>query len=527
MSISVKWNQSIEGDHALITTQVVGVTFEGRQTVVAKLQPGERLCLRREPTNPHDPNAVQVVRLNGEVVGYLSKFLAARLARDLDSVGGETSASTVNVVGAARPESNLGVTIRFEEPGAKRASVEERQTSPSIENHTEVAERAQSTFRDPLEDFPRLLDERRRNPGNLEVSGRLGWLYRILVHRSSLLSGQPGYPSSILLDWESLHKGIRLLEPLLETAQGEDAARSLIELYLLVGRHYEARRIAYERFRNAEAESKLGFAWLFLVAMREQGMYSQALQFLENELPSEFRLVDEKVKNLGPDQLMSQARMMALLLNRSSGPAFPSRGVTSFDIVEIGLSVMAMRFMEDQSELRLSYEPPLDTVSCFNVAVELMGYALPRLSLPILLLSICLDGAYEEYRRSLLFATNVQRLGLADQAKASFRNLMGLAAGDVAFQECLVVALAKCGQLEDLGRLLSVCRSNGLSSPVLRFHEAFLAEHSGDFDTASVIYRELAEKNLLNPVAGISNARLNAEQRVSNAARAWGPVYGQ
>lgn len=50
---------------------VVGVTFNGRQAVVAKCTAGERLSFRAEPDNPEDPAAIQIRRANGEVIGYL------------------------------------------------------------------------------------------------------------------------------------------------------------------------------------------------------------------------------------------------------------------------------------------------------------------------------------------------------------------------------------------------------------------------------------------------------------------------
>ena len=55
----------------IITTKVVGVSFEGRQEVVAKLQMGDRIWLEREPFNPYDVNAIRVTRNNGEQIGYL------------------------------------------------------------------------------------------------------------------------------------------------------------------------------------------------------------------------------------------------------------------------------------------------------------------------------------------------------------------------------------------------------------------------------------------------------------------------
>ncbi len=66
-------------------TKVAGVTFEGRQTVVGALRPGEALALRREPDNPHDPHAVKVLTESGVQIGYLSARVASRLAPSMDT----------------------------------------------------------------------------------------------------------------------------------------------------------------------------------------------------------------------------------------------------------------------------------------------------------------------------------------------------------------------------------------------------------------------------------------------------------
>ncbi len=43
-----------------ICTRVVGVTFYGRQAVIARLSFGEEILLKREPTNQYDRNAIRV-----------------------------------------------------------------------------------------------------------------------------------------------------------------------------------------------------------------------------------------------------------------------------------------------------------------------------------------------------------------------------------------------------------------------------------------------------------------------------------
>jgi len=52
-------------------TKVAGVTFEGRQRIVARCSVGERLTLIRDPRNRHDPGAIKVLRSNGEQLGFI------------------------------------------------------------------------------------------------------------------------------------------------------------------------------------------------------------------------------------------------------------------------------------------------------------------------------------------------------------------------------------------------------------------------------------------------------------------------
>lgn len=79
-----------EGEYAGIThmarfnTKVVGVTFENRQGVLATLEAGVELSLRRQPENEIDPNAIAVTLLDGTQLGFLNKYLARRLAPVMD-----------------------------------------------------------------------------------------------------------------------------------------------------------------------------------------------------------------------------------------------------------------------------------------------------------------------------------------------------------------------------------------------------------------------------------------------------------
>ncbi len=64
-------------------TKVAGVTFEGRQEIIAVLTSEEPLRLVREPGNVFDPQAVAVMSTHGQV-GYLNRELAMRIAPVLD-----------------------------------------------------------------------------------------------------------------------------------------------------------------------------------------------------------------------------------------------------------------------------------------------------------------------------------------------------------------------------------------------------------------------------------------------------------
>lgn len=70
-----------------IYIKVVGVQYEGRLEVVAKLKMEEQVLLRREPTNPYDYNAIRIERLTGEQIGYVKRTEAAHLAMLFDDIG--------------------------------------------------------------------------------------------------------------------------------------------------------------------------------------------------------------------------------------------------------------------------------------------------------------------------------------------------------------------------------------------------------------------------------------------------------
>ncbi len=90
-------------------TKLAGVTFEGRQDVIARLEPGAPLRLVRQPENPHDENAIALFDPHGEQVGFLNRRLAAALAPVVDA-GVEYDVEISDVTGGEEGRS-LGVNV--------------------------------------------------------------------------------------------------------------------------------------------------------------------------------------------------------------------------------------------------------------------------------------------------------------------------------------------------------------------------------------------------------------------------------
>ncbi|MDH4139362.1 MAG: single-stranded-DNA-specific exonuclease RecJ [Coriobacteriia bacterium] len=90
-------------------TKLAGVTFEGRQDVVRRLDAGTPLRLVRQPDNPHDANAIALFDPRGDQVGFLNRRLAGVLARVADA-GVEYDVEVTDVTGGEAGRS-YGVNV--------------------------------------------------------------------------------------------------------------------------------------------------------------------------------------------------------------------------------------------------------------------------------------------------------------------------------------------------------------------------------------------------------------------------------
>lgn len=90
-------------------TKLAGVTFEGRQEAVARLAPGARLTVSRQPDNAFDPCAIALLDGEGVHVGFFNRRLAAVLAPAMD--GGAAWDVTVSEVTGGADGRSLGVNV--------------------------------------------------------------------------------------------------------------------------------------------------------------------------------------------------------------------------------------------------------------------------------------------------------------------------------------------------------------------------------------------------------------------------------
>ena len=124
-------------------TKVVGITFEGRQSVAEKVVTGEALCVVRQPDNPYDANAIALVRGTGEQVGFLRRQISAALAPVMDAGVGYV-AHVLDVTGGA--DRSLGVNVRVERVGESGKLHDREADSGAVERRRLVALPADQLF---------------------------------------------------------------------------------------------------------------------------------------------------------------------------------------------------------------------------------------------------------------------------------------------------------------------------------------------------------------------------------------------
>lgn len=105
------------GDIFLLETHVAGLPYHQASEALERLQAGDPLVLRREPTNSHDDLAIEILAVGGQKLGYVPRFRNPVLARLMDA--GKDLFAIVAIIDAnsryaldGLPEIRLKISLR-------------------------------------------------------------------------------------------------------------------------------------------------------------------------------------------------------------------------------------------------------------------------------------------------------------------------------------------------------------------------------------------------------------------------------
>jgi hypothetical protein len=96
----------------LLLTKLSGVTYDGRQQAIRRLNRNSIIALKRDHGNRHDSHAIGVWTDSGESIGWIPREYAALLAPLMDA-GDRFHATVGKVIGGQGM--NYGVLIRIEQ----------------------------------------------------------------------------------------------------------------------------------------------------------------------------------------------------------------------------------------------------------------------------------------------------------------------------------------------------------------------------------------------------------------------------
>lgn len=87
--------------------KIVGVSFDGRQEMIARLELGQAVMFCREPENMYDPNAVAVYTLDNKCLGYVPKELTKTFRHSV-------CFGSINSVGKAEEGGKWGARVEVQ-----------------------------------------------------------------------------------------------------------------------------------------------------------------------------------------------------------------------------------------------------------------------------------------------------------------------------------------------------------------------------------------------------------------------------
>ena len=134
----------------IIKTKLVGSTFKTEApSIIKKLRQGNNLRLVPEPDNAFDSNAIKIMTIEDEHIGYVQKELAAQLSEGIKA-GIHYYATVIEVTGGEEGKENIGCNISIKKYDIEDELIELPSKIYSLENR-ELA------FKRKLEDLKNTL----------------------------------------------------------------------------------------------------------------------------------------------------------------------------------------------------------------------------------------------------------------------------------------------------------------------------------------------------------------------------------
>lgn len=130
--------------------RVAGVTFDGRQRIIANLKVGEKLYFEPQPNNPYDCYAVEIFTTNRSSVGYIPKGENQTIFRNLLDKKAQYSVTVVAITGGG--SYNYGLSIKVDSIPLCNANYV-RTSDTYKTNISETKSDATSTRKQYAEDF--------------------------------------------------------------------------------------------------------------------------------------------------------------------------------------------------------------------------------------------------------------------------------------------------------------------------------------------------------------------------------------
>src|SRR3990167_5914135 len=97
----------------MINTKIAGVSFEGRQDLVRNIKISDVLILSKQPDNKYDKNAIAILDLEGNQLGFIKRELASELAPAMDR-GTKYKAKVSAITGKEHNNIEVNIIIYLE-----------------------------------------------------------------------------------------------------------------------------------------------------------------------------------------------------------------------------------------------------------------------------------------------------------------------------------------------------------------------------------------------------------------------------